>query len=1526
MLPSDDVNSATEVLADTALDATQEAPSDQGGQSASDGFSPRQGMQLKHYEIIRKLGEGGMGAVYLARDTRLGRRVAVKFLHEQSGPALDRFLIEARATALCQHENIVVIYDVGEFESYPYMVLEYIEGRTLRAVMEEQRKGEGIDGLAAVQSILEWMIPVARALGAAHKMGIVHRDLKPENILVANSGLVKVVDFGIAKQFNAPKGTTNPETPLETLGNVNLTGHGASPGTMMYMSPEQWLSDEIDGRTDIWAFGLMLFEMLVGAHPLAPVTLNALTQVIRFDMKMPSAKEKRPDAAALGEIIDHCLQKRKDERLATVDELRQALEDLRSRLQAPAFSEEECPFAGLSAFQETDARRYFGREQDIAAVLGKLRHQEIVAIVGPSGTGKSSFVRAGLIPALKASGLAWETYVIRPGRKPLAALADILMQLADGSSADVASDVAAFEENLRKEPGMLGVQLRARCRKKGAAQRILLFVDQFEELYTLGIAPDEREIFHASLLGVADDASSPLRVILSIRADFLDRLAEDRPFLSAVTRGLHFLPPMAVGGLREALVKPLESIRYQFADEALIEEIMSSLDGMKCPLPILQFVATQLWEARDKDHRRLTTEAYRALGGVAGALSSHADSVLAAMSPDEQKTTRSVFLRLVTPERTRAIVLFEELCELFANRNTIEHVVQRLAEARLIVIESGSALDGKTVELVHESLIERWGRLRLWLDENQQDAQFLTEVRNAAAQWEKNDRSVGFLWRDEAARKAEAWFSLRTATGHVELGAREVEYLRAVVAFAQRLRRRQWQVVLAMLALAVVVVIVVGALAVGARNEAKRADEQAGRAIEEARQARNATRLAAARQIQLKDPTKALSLLREIEKGTHVPGWTDLILQAKNAGVAEVVKLHPELVIAAAYSPDGKRIASSLYNRTIEIWSVDGSAPPVLLRGFEEPAFSIAWSHDGKRIASGARNKTVRIWNSDGTGSPIVLTGHEGSVRSIDWSLDDRRIIVSPTHGKARIWKTDGSTEHVFIDSGAKSEAMIAAWNATGDHIALGMNDGSLQIWDGKGEKQEIVLQGHTDRILGFDWHPDGKHIVTASRDKTVRIWNIANPEEQVVFQGHTDGVEQATWSPDGRLIASASQDKTVRLWNPRGDVAPVVIRGHENKVTSVGWSPDGQSIMSSSLDREVRLWSVAALLRNVYFIGHKAPVYGVSFSPDGQKVVSASEDKTVRIWSLDGATESRILQGHDGPVYSVYFSPDGKKVVSASRDKTIRVWPIDGTSEPVILQGHENAVSDAVFTPDGQYVVSAADDKTVRIWDLRGQSSPTILTGHENKVASVAVSPDGKRIASASFDHTLRIWSRDGDQKSLVLRGHSASSCCVSWSPDGQHLISSSDDHTLRLWSAHQGGESLVFEGHLAESSVHSLAAFHPQGKKIVSAARDGSIRIWNTTGSRDSVVLYAGDFVVSSAAWSPEGTRIVAAIEDNSVGLWRDVEVFEKTDDTRLWRATAYCLPMDVRRRLLGFSEAQSLADFESCQRRVTEAMKTP
>ena len=280
---------------------------------------PAPGERVAHYLIKRELGRGGMGAVYLARDTRLDRRVAIKFLLDAEPTLAERFMVEARALARCTHENIIAIHDVAEHRGYPFMVLEYQEGQTLRRWLQTH------DCPLPIGHVLKLMLPVVRALVYAHGVGIVHRDLKPDNILVTNSSRIKVLDFGIAKLLTDPR-------QLTMLGQVpgrdmSMTQRGAILGTMPYMSPEQWGGEEIDHRSDIWAVGVMLFEMAIGRHPLAPLSPAKLFQVAALHVPMPKARTVAPELGTLADVIDLCLEKPKAVRLASAEALLARLEE-----------------------------------------------------------------------------------------------------------------------------------------------------------------------------------------------------------------------------------------------------------------------------------------------------------------------------------------------------------------------------------------------------------------------------------------------------------------------------------------------------------------------------------------------------------------------------------------------------------------------------------------------------------------------------------------------------------------------------------------------------------------------------------------------------------------------------------------------------------------------------------------------------------------------------------------------------------------------------------------------------------------------------------------------------------------------------------------------------------------------------------------------------------------------------------------------------------------------------------------------
>ncbi|MCG8416624.1 MAG: protein kinase [Proteobacteria bacterium] len=1497
-----------------------------------------------------------MGTVFLARDTQLGRLVALKFL-----PASDAVTAEARKTARCRHDNIVVIYEIGEHRGQPFMALEYIEGHTLQIWREERLGAARVPPMRAA----ELMIPAVRALAHAHDMGIVHRDLKPANIMLTESGAIKLLDFGVAKELSRflPAAAVRNEAGSDAGPSSSVVA-SRRVGTPPYMAPEQLRGERVDDRCDMWAVGIILYELVIGVHPLHPVSLDLLIdEAHEVERALPRTCERSADAGEMGDIIDRCLRKRTAERIPTARALLVELEGFVRRKRESADRGNQCPFAGLSSFQESDAASFYGRSQDIVGLENLVRGTPLAVVVGPSGAGKSSLVRAGLIPALKQSGEDWEALIVRPGRSSVTALAAALQ-------VDLAAD--SLIDRLRTQPGYLGTVLRAKAR--ATSRRIVLFVDQFEELYTLAADDDQVGQFCACLAGVADDSSSPLRLIVGIRSDFLDRLAEDRQLMARAT--LYFVSPMSRRNLREALIRPLDGVGYRFDGQSaepggrddntiaapLVEEILDALGSTSTPLPLLQCTASMLWERRDRGRKLLTHESYEKIGGVAGTLAAHADSVLAGLGSSRRRIARNIFERLVTPERTRALVRMGELRQLRSDRAEIEYVVDNLAKSRLLVIHTDIAdaeHEGSQVELIHESLIYTWPTLRRWLEEDQEEAQFCTRLRMAAREWEQRGRMEELLWRGPLASEAKRWQAhWRTLKDQdspndsyrhfANLSDRDQQFLETVIALATRVRRRRQQFAAAAFALLGVVALVISVLAVQAHRSATRADEQAkfaqkqaSQASEQAREAeeqaivaRNATRMATAREKQA-DPTLVLALVRELEPSDPPRQWRELARWAMHEGVARVVLEHPAEVGSAAFSPDGTRVVTASADKTVLVWSADGNEKPLILRGHLDRVRSAVFSPDGTQIITASDDKTARLWSADGSGQPLILRGHLDRVYSAAFSPDGSRIVTASSDKTARVWNADGSGQPLVL-RGHRFYVSSAGFSPDGARIVTASLDKTVRVWNADGSGEPIVLRGHDDFVQSAAFSPDGTRIVTASYDKTARVWNADGSGQPLVFRGHLDRVWSAAFSPDGKHIVTASLDKTARVWNADGSGQPLVIRGHLDVVWSAAFSPDGTHVVTASSDKFVRVWDADGSGQPVILRGHLERVGSATFSPDGAHIVTASSDKTARVWSADGSGQPVVLRGHDDRVWSAAFSPDGTRIATASWDRTARVWNTDGSGRALVFRGHENIVRSVAFSPDGARIVTASSDKTARVWNADGSGQPLVLRGHLGRVWSAAFSPDGTRIVTASWDKTARVWNADGSGPILVLRGHQDVVWSAAFSPDGTRIVTASADKTARVWNADGSGQPLLLLGH--EGSVFAGAfggqgAFHPDGKRIVTVSGDKTIRLWNVDSPRNPLIIRAPALDAFSAAFSPDGTRIVTSshsarivatsqqIEhvEHTAKVWRNIEPLTGLEDPKLWVATRYCPSVEQRIKLLSVPEQLAVEKYERCLQRI-------
>jgi eukaryotic-like serine/threonine-protein kinase len=735
------------------------------------------GTLIHQFEVIRELGSGGMGTVFLARDTKLARLVALKFLNVTGGDIAERFVVEARATASCSHENIVVIHQVDEWQRAPYMALEFLEGSTLEDSLQQRAM--------STSRVIEVMSAVARALVRAHSLGFVHCDLKPANIFLTRNGGVKVLDFGIAKFANqsSAKDLRIAEIHKQISHGLDVQrGASGVAGTLPYMSIEQWGLTDIDHRSDMWAMGIIFWEALRQKHPLGAATMESIVEMISSpDIAMPSLATVAPDLpAALIELVDRCLRKDKTERFSTTEQLLAALEQL-AHGRGKSVAAGQSPFLGMAAFQESNAENFFGREQETAEAIARLEDNPLLVLAGPSGIGKSSFVRAGVVPALKQSG-AWQVCISRPGRKPLHDLYGALISAFDLSRDSQIGllDKEVMIERIAEEPGYLGAVLRKHAQR--ASSRILIFIDQFEEVFTLANAA-ERQAYLACLLGIADDDSSPLRLVISVRSDFLDRFVENPALRSRMTNGLMFMQSLGIHGLSEALERPIAMQGYHY-EPTIVADIVSKLSKETGALPLLQFCASQLWQRRTQATQTITLESYNDIGGVEGALAQYAEGVVRDIPVDLHSILRTLLARLVTADGTRAIIDRSELAQIGQN-SQVTTLVDKLVKARLLSVNSDGA--DTRIELVHESLIAHWPTLKRWRDEASEDTAFLHELRPAAKQWEAKSRSTGLLWSGDALHEARTFLKRSENT----LTQREREFINAALAADNKRKTRK---------------------------------------------------------------------------------------------------------------------------------------------------------------------------------------------------------------------------------------------------------------------------------------------------------------------------------------------------------------------------------------------------------------------------------------------------------------------------------------------------------------------------------------------------------------------------------------------------------------------------------------------------------------------------------------------------------------------------------------------------------------
>ena len=1410
---------------------------------AADGYRPgdalERGTVIEHFQVIRLLGQGAMGEVYLCRDIKLGRRVALKVVKPGalgSPGAVKRFLEEARTTARFNHPHIVTIHAAGVWRDLPYLALEYLEGQTLKERLARERPG--------VREALRIGLAIGRALAEAHRHQVLHRDLKPANVLLPRDGRLRVVDFGLAKILSAKPGDREDRHLV---------------GTPTYMAPEQWLAAASPERVsatsaaDIWALGVILFELVTGNRPFAASSSARLRELITAPDPAPTAVGTEPLPAALSELIAHCLAKTPQQR-PSAERVCATLERLLRERPGPAPSpDEKSPFRGLLPFVERHAHLFFGRDVEIATFLERMREQGVLPVVGPSGAGKTSFVRAGVIPRLREQA-GWLVLRLRPGHDPFRGLAARLLRCSDpvpGAPPLEAGEVLGLARELAASPTRLNLELRRLATAR--ACRVLLFVDQLEELCTLVEDRELQAAFLQSLCNAGDEPGDPVRVIFTLRDDFLGRLAIT-PHVRAALSQVSIIRSPNPEVLQEIITSPLTAQGYDYGDKDLPRQMVDEVRGEPAALPLLQFTTRMLWERRDKSRRLLPRAEYDAIGGVAGALARHADSLLEGLPPADVLLARELLLRLVTPRGTRRAVARGEL--LRGLDPAAADLLDRLTQGRLLSIrrsldpgEGGSSPEQPVLELAHESLLQTWGRMARWMDASREERTLLSEAAQAAELWDKHGRPEEEVWQGEALREALRTVGqvARPMPGKVrqflELGRRRE---------ARRLtfrRVRLW----GGLGLLLIIALAAVAVALSMSRQKQRAEQQRAEAQREG----------AYSALLRGDPLEARAKLRaSLETGdsalTRLLWWRlshePLVWKRTLGGPVQSVNI----------SSDGRLLATACADGSIYLFDTRTHALLRLLRGHTDQVLAVVFSGDGQRLASGSWDGEIRLWDV-ATGKGRALSAkHADAVWSVSFSPDGRLLASASYDKSVRLWEV-GRGEQVRELTGHTSGVYGVSFSPDGKVLASASKDETVRLWEVGTGKQIRVLTGHKDGVYGVSFSPDGETLASGSSDQTVRLWEVSSGRELRVLRGHTSGVYGVSFSPDGEVLASGSYDKSVRLWDVASSKQVRVLTGHTAGAVSVSFSPDGQRLASGGRDRSVRLWDLTSRRAAHAPTGHTASVWTLSFSPDGKTLASGSKDETVRLWDVASGRQIRVLRGHNSGVLSVDFSPDGKLLASGGYGRKVWLWDAATGQQVRELSGHTREVYALHFSPDGKILASGGYDRTVRLWEVSSGRELRVLRGHGGTVYGVSFSPDGQRLASGSYDRTVRIWDVSSGDELQALKGHSGTVYGVSFSSDGRHLVSGSADRSVRVWDM-QTNKGRVLARLLGRAYWLS---FHPDSLRVGIPVSDGTARIWDLqTGERLTLQGHLKE--VNALRFSPDGRLAATSSDDGTVRVW--------------------------------------------------------
>lgn len=1158
-----------------------------------------------------------------------------------------------------------------------------------------------------------------------------------------------------------------------------------------------------------------------------------------------------------------------------------------------------CPYRGLFAFREEDAKFFFGREKFTERLKEVVQTKPLVAVIGPSGSGKSSVVFAGLIPQLR-SAQTWLINSFRPGDRPFHNLAAKLVPLLENHQSE--TDQLAEVKNLARKLQEGELTLRdvvQRILEKNSGIRLLLVADQFEELYALCPHEEERQCFLHGLLEAVSTQSQnntlDFTLIIALRADFYAQALLYRPFSDALQQHANLtLGPLNSQELQEVVKKPAQELGVQI-ENGLTERILEVVSKQPGNLPLLQFALTQLWK-RQKDSK-LTHTAYEKIGGVEESLARHADEVYGNFKDKQQQRVQQVLIQLVSPgdgtEDTRRQATRRQVGE------DNWDIVTSLANARLVVTGQSDATGEETVEMAHEALIRAWEPLRHWMDSARKFRIWQEELRFEVRQWKNCNKDESALLRGSVLLEAKKW--IKDPLGVIN--QEEKVFIQDSQKLQERelteRKRRKLLTIIACILIILSILIAVGSIV--------QSEQDQNRTI----LARNLISQAELTSKQDKNLQISVALATEaINQDLHVAAEQVLynILPRLPRSSSTLAYQH-SIVDAVAFSPNGKYLATAGLKRNTDksgkpdshgnvcVWKINNGKlnhKPLSCEEHEDSVNAVVFSQDEKYLATASLDGSACRWEIASSSLKKIkcIPPHK------DTHKDNKSAVVFSPNGN--YLATAGANETInlrnwnddkLVSREQPSDYVKAiAFSPNGSYVAKVSLNGIGYVWDVNMNKLLAKFGSQKDAVNAIAFSPNSEYIATVGSGKTVGVWETTSGKQVTELGDHKNTVVAVAFSPNSEYLVTASLDGIVRLWHKwkTKDSKPIELK-HEGAVTAVTFSPDGKYLATASSDNTGRVWEITSAeitsaeitspIKAAAFMIHKDGVNAVVFSPDGKYVATGSLDGTARLWEISGDRPFKFMV-HKDTVKSVAFSQDkdSKYLATASNENIVRIWGTN-TSEKLYDLPHQEPVTDVAFSPNNKYLATVSNNKDIHVWERTNNKKNLFvqkpyLLQHQANVNAIVFSPDSNYIATASLDGNARIWEITNGKR-LCEMPHKGSVTNVTFSSDGEDLATASRDNIARVWRKWNHTCVKVKPVELQHTAFVEAVAFSPNGKYLVTGGRDSTARVWEIDKKPlEPLVKLHNRGPVTAVTFSPSNSNeyLATLSNDNTVRVWRD------------------------------------------------------